>query len=345
MKIANRRRTGFTLIELLVAAALSILIMAIMATAFQTGLGTLSTLKSLGDMAERSKTAETMLRADLEAEHFASVGGGDSPAPMRVSDVRYESTPPSTPPTGGYFQIFQSQPSVTEGNDADGMPSSRAGAGENHRLSMTVKRNGRTPEQLFTSDLSQLTNPTEAATVRSQSVSDSSAGNIYVSYWAQVDWFLDGSRPSTIDGVQTWPLVRRVRGVGQLPTPLTSAQDTLSVTPAGQFSTMQTLAVPATRSSTGANAAAIQNASAKVGDDIVITNVLSFEVRALYSGMAPINPDPLFADLPGGPNAQYDTGLGANGTNRIRVVGVQVKIRVYDTKNKLTRQLTVVSRL
>ena len=42
----NRRRVrpGFTLVELLVAAALSILIMAVMATAFQSGLQTLSTL-------------------------------------------------------------------------------------------------------------------------------------------------------------------------------------------------------------------------------------------------------------------------------------------------------------
>ena len=57
MRIAKHRthrsRKGFTLVELLVAAALSILIMFVIATAFQTGLQTLSTFKSLGDMAER----------------------------------------------------------------------------------------------------------------------------------------------------------------------------------------------------------------------------------------------------------------------------------------------------
>ena len=100
MGIAKHRRTGFTLIELLVSAALSILIMAIMATAFQTGLGTLSTLKSLGTIAESSKTTETMLRTDLEAEHFTTGAGDDSPAPMRLSDLQYHLASPSLPPGG-----------------------------------------------------------------------------------------------------------------------------------------------------------------------------------------------------------------------------------------------------
>ncbi len=376
MRIANhttnRTRKGFTLVELLVAAALSILIMFVIATAFQTGLQTLSTLKSLGDMAERLKTAETLLRNDLEAEHFATTGtaggtaGDDSPGTLRLSDQRYDLAPPSRPPLGGYFQIWQGAGSFFEGNDAEPLLSSRAGAGENHRLSMTVKRTGRSPEGLFSADLSQLT-AAEQASVASLNSSDVFGTNRFVSQWAQVDWFLDVTRPSPLNGVPTWPLVRRVRAVGPAgpATVITSAQDTLSVTPGGLLSTLQSLATPGGRimsgpSATGQFATAIQNASSKVGDDIVITNVTSFEVRPMYGfpvgpgGISPGALDGAFADLPApvapAPVApatfrEFDTGLPAAGNNRIRVIAVQIKIRVYDSKNKMSRQTTMVVKL
>ena len=138
MRISTRTRggrAGFTLVELLVAAALSILIMAVLSTAFQTGLQTLSTLKSLGDMAERLKTAETLLRTDLSAEHFTTVGnasgtpGDGSPGALRVSDLHYESATPGGLPLGGYFQIVQGMGSFPEGLDADGLISTSADGG------------------------------------------------------------------------------------------------------------------------------------------------------------------------------------------------------------------------
>ena len=98
----------------------------------------------------------------------------------------------------------------------------------------------------------------------------------------------------------------------------------------------------------------------KVGDDIVITNVLSFEVRPMYTipALSPpsgvlypvnlANPDGVFTDLPQG-STRFDTALDpsipAYNLNRIRVLAVQVKIRVYDPKNKLTRQTTLVVKL
>lgn len=364
MRISTRTRggrAGFTLVELLVAAALSILIMAVLSTAFQTGLQTLSTLKSLGDMAERLKTAETLLRTDLAAEHFATVGnstgtpGDGSPGALRVSDLRFDSAPPGGLPLGGYFQILQALGSSVEGSDADGLISTRA---DGHRLSMTVKRTGRTPEQLFTADLSQLT-PGDQTNVSAQSTSDVGVGTRLVSEWAQVDWFLDPRPP--LNGVPTWALIRRVRVLGAQPlgapplilsTPATTAGDVLSLNPTtNALHTIQTIAIPANRSPVGP----ITN-PAKVGDDIVITNVLSFEVRPMYTaatgpgGVAlPPSPDGIFQDLPlpiapGSPR-EFDTGLPATGNNRIRVLAVQVKIRVYDPKNKLTRQTTLVVKL
>ena len=408
----TRTRPGFTLVELLVAAALSILIMAVMATAFQTGLQTLSTLKSIGDMAERLITADTMLRSDLEAEHFATVGGGtagtrgdDSPSPLRLSDLRYDMLTSgggqAFPPPGGYFQIFNGSPSIVEGLDADGLLSSRAGAGENHRLSMTNRRQGGSQEQLFSGDLSLLNAADQAMFAPpnpNQNSSDIYPGNRLVTQWGQIDWFLDYTRPTTLNGVPTWPLVRRVRVIGTNSVTLTSPQDafaTLSVStdappapPTNRLNTPQSITPLSPRfGNSGPNASTV--AGSNVGDDIVITNVVSFEVKAMWapgpgvpapraavpfplpsnpSNMVP-NGDFPFDDLPVVPtptmpenttpgvagNRIFDTMSNAPGWNvpgnansiplRIRIIAVQVKIRVYDPKNKLARQTTLVVKM
>ena len=350
-------RRGFTLVELLVAAALSILIMAIMATAFQTGLSTLSTLKSLGDMAERLKTAETMLRTDLDAEHFTTVGnqvgtaGDDSPGPLRVSDLRYHDPVPSRPPIGGYFNIFQGGPSIAEGNDADGLLSSRADGGSNHRISMTVKRPSRTPDQLFRAQVPGPGPGTDAdILIPVMNFTDvTNSPTTANSRWARVDWFLDTTRPAVLNGVQTWPLIRRVLPIIENPnatvTLSAASREAVGMTASNQVYNMRTIAPSAGRPF----GARIPDADARVGDDIVITNVTSFEVRPLYSvpaaGVAYGSIDGIFADLPGGPNAQFDTGSPALGNNSIRVIAVQIKIRVYDPKNKLSRQTTLVVKL
>jgi len=110
---------------------------------------------------------------------------------------------------------------------------------------------------------------------------------------------------------------------------------------------MQSIANPRNR----IQATSITN-PAKLGDDIVITNVLSFEVRPMYAypftpvAITPSAADSMFADLPGPFPAQFDTGLGDTVVNnRIRVIAVQIKIRVYDSKNKLSRQTTMVVKL
>lgn len=345
----KNRRKGFTLVELLVAAALSILIMAIMATAFQTGLGTLSTLKSLGDMAERLKTSEMMLRSDLEAEHFATVGnasgtaGDDSPSSLRVSDLRFD-TGASSPPLGGYFKLCQGFGSFPEGTDADGLLSSSADGDRAHRISMTVKRRGRTPDELFSADVAGADSTTVMNAMNFTDVTNGlTTAN---SRWAQVDWFLDTANPHTLNNVKTWPLVRRVRPIIENPNAsvtLTSNASAESISMFGnQVNTLRTITTPANR----APAASIPIGHAKYGDDIVITNVTSFEVRPMYTGIPPVNPDGVFFDLPGGPNAQFDTALGTTVlNNRIRVIAVQIKIRVYDPKNKLSRQTTLVVKL
>ena len=66
----KKRRPGFTLVEMLVATALVMFIMLILSEAFSAGLVAFRTLKGIGDMEERLRSAITPLRADLAADHF-----------------------------------------------------------------------------------------------------------------------------------------------------------------------------------------------------------------------------------------------------------------------------------
>src|SRR3954471_20148292 len=103
-----RRRQGFTLVELMVAMALIVFIMAILAQAFGAASKTFRDLKGAGDLAERLRAINTMLRRDLAADHFEGK--------KRLSDPNFWS---QGPPREGFFRLFQGGPSVSEGNDQD----------------------------------------------------------------------------------------------------------------------------------------------------------------------------------------------------------------------------------
>jgi len=69
MKLRTNR-AGFTLVEMLVATALIMFIMLILSEAFVAGLNAFRTLKGIGDMESRIKSAVTPLRDDLRQDHF-----------------------------------------------------------------------------------------------------------------------------------------------------------------------------------------------------------------------------------------------------------------------------------
>ena len=68
--IPNRSRHGFTLVELLVSTALTLLIMSILASSFQTAMDSLSHLRSAGDLQDRLRSGGERLKQDLIAQHF-----------------------------------------------------------------------------------------------------------------------------------------------------------------------------------------------------------------------------------------------------------------------------------
>jgi hypothetical protein len=87
----------------------------------------------------------------------------------------------------------------------------------------------------------------------------------------------------------------------------------------------------------------ISNPADKIGTEFLLTNVISFQIRPLFSGFH-------LEELPAVTGATttagnfprlWDTGVLANRTTTGALRGLQLKLRIWDPKNKLTRQMTV----
>src|SRR5437868_8877503 len=98
---AHRRppRPGFTLVELMVAAAVCVIIMAILATCFQSGIDTLRQLRSQGDMTDQLRAAEVVIKRDLQAKKFQPEDGKPNQG-VRLSDQRLDLIQFQTSPNG-----------------------------------------------------------------------------------------------------------------------------------------------------------------------------------------------------------------------------------------------------
>lgn len=472
------RRPGFTLIEVLVAAGLCMLIMAILASAFASGVDTFSLLKSTGELDGRLKVAQAVLRADLTAPHLEAETG----EPVKVSQLRYDRIGSNDrfarPQPLGFFRITQevpltapvlAAPNVTyaEGLDPDGVPSTRA---VSHTLQMAVRLRADRMDRVALAKLPQNnTGPGGTSNLSAPEVSTIAAAagsslstldpngiaDRFSSQWAEVSYFLSTQPTGGTVGTPQLPLFslhRRVRAVlprnapgagtdwGQFnntrsdPTTATTGAPGLSyrmvVPPMGPpqwpLNTINDLSDPSNRTG-GATASRLPSALDPLdqlsplgtGEDILLTNVLSFEVKAAWdpggwviAEGTPVMATPVaapggtelpFDDLPLTPSVpagfsqsqgmttiQYPNGSGNNlfqrdqagvtnattsrcydtgnpqggwdrptipaGTNQrnpnpgclplpIRLKAVQIKIRLYDPKNKLTRQLTLIQDL
>ncbi len=422
MRIPKSSRHGFTLVEVLVAAGLSILIMTVVTQAFQRGMQTLSQLKSIGELQQHLRSFESVMRTDLESEHFVSRSG------PRVSDQRIEKlqgvTDPELvqwrPPTMGFFSIRQGSKSLPEGFDADQLVSTRA---SNHTLHMTVKRSGAQADKSFSTTLS----PNMAAgwtnTMSSISLNQvATQGNAFVSDWAEVIYFLDTTQSigTTPGGVPLYGLYRRTRVISNSGTP--SLTSWTAATSAGMTAKDRSHCLGVSYSPQPANAgnnnvdhamnspracrnphnrlggmaqnrvgmADFDTVSAEhfvdnsgnvqyTGADLLLGDVISFEVKANWDGgtLAPGGNDLAltyeypFSDLPlqnrnqllngqriydtwfddaNGTWLRPDTNPGGVGTTNMipqlmRVRAVQIKVRVWDRKNNMARQVTLIQDL
>lgn len=202
------KRRGFTLIELLVVMAIILIIMMILSRAFGDSLKALRRAKGVGDLQEKLRGADILIRRDLAADHFDGrrrvsdwtyawgIGGDKSniPVPRRI--------PRQDPVREGYFGVTAPiyNPSTDfEGTDANGVPS-RIVKGQSLRF--TVKLRGNEPHNYFAArlpDKSPLLGLSSTyiglpGDARFQEQPTSSQGpNTYTSQWAEVTYSLGGS--------------------------------------------------------------------------------------------------------------------------------------------------------
>jgi prepilin-type N-terminal cleavage/methylation domain-containing protein len=363
-----RRRHAFTIPELLVAMALILFIMAILSEAFVAGLDSFRQLKAIGDMQEKLRASTIQLRYDLSSYHFY---GGANPT-LHLSDP----TILTAPPQFGFFRISQGSPVngpsgayVQEGTD--GVNSYRA---TDHILHFTVYRPGGPPEQFYTAQVPAKQPPTFALDTVTGPIDYRQSGLVNAQ-WAEVAYFLRATG-NFAGNTPLYALYRRqclilgeadaiaVNGAG-VPAANWSLWPEMSCRPNGanlqfngpatvltqtnrclwnQFAAPATTPPPQVFTATPATYYPIfgenGEASTWIGDDIILTDVISFQVQVLRQGTA--GRDFQFHDLsdqPGGGTNVFDTAVAPI---PYQILALQITIRVWDVKTQQTRQITVV---
>ncbi len=369
------RRRGFTLIELLVAAAICVIIMTVLATAFQIGIDTMRQMRSAGDMADQLRAANEVMRRDLSANMFIPEEGKPNGGTV-LSNQRFDLGDAS--PIGGFFLLSSPDP-TSEGVDSDSFASTRT---TNHVLqftSITPQTSAHGEQTLFTA-----TSPPAPTVVGGQTINPTT----YSSPAAEIVYFLAPipTNPPTspplatftdaTNTMQLFNLIRRQRlvatnddAVFALKTPVTllptdqSDSDVISVSPStGLVNTMRSLAVKANR----LNPSAINpiSTAGRIGEDVLLSNVISFEVKLSWSslpantGTFP-NPRPFLSPNTDFPfdslgsfsalsNSTFDTAPAAPQTFsaidklQIRARAIQIRLRVFDPKLQTARQSTII---
>ena len=421
------RRGGFTLVELMVAAAVCVLIMAILASAFQSGIDTLRHLRSMGELQDQLRAAGSTIKRDLQAPHFLAEDGKPNRG-VRLSDQRLDALPASLNTVGpksyyngpygltqgGFVRIVSPpnpervipgpapalpaglQYAAYEGADGDGLESYRC---VSHSIHFTSILPGGADQNLFAGSfrMDNLSAPVTATSRVSEVafllVSDPNAartgtgGNavpLYNLVRRQRLAALSDADVSTLEPipkipgptilpqyvVENFQLLSRRATAGAVVNSLGSLVDPnnrlggLGLPGTVPTATPSYPVPPPSLTSLG---------SSQLGDDVLLSNVISFEVKASHSAAAPFydptklpalvafNTDFPFDFLPKGNNPvlpyTFDTWgplpnwnqvAGANPTpnnvlpNPVRVRAVQVRIRVYDPKMKAARQMTIV---
>ncbi len=413
-----RRRYGFTITELLVAFALIIFIMVILTEAFTAGLQSFRELKALGDMQEKLRACVIIMRRDLMAEHFQDLAGR-----TRLSDLdlRTQAPPdggyfriwqlqvnPPAPTPGGAYTGFPYQTtwcSTLEGTDAGFIPVTRA---TEHKLAFTVRLRGPLPADWFSAPL-----PGGSGDAQMQAmcpIDFQTPGTMY-SQWAEVVYFLRPVQGRAAGSTPLYALYRRQRLLGQDPytVSITSAEypaysEFSFPIPSGNQTTLNTpttVTNPENRfgSFPSPNPSGFYNlngvwaysegpqglAEPRAGEDLLMTNVVSFDVKAIYQGFPQTlnggaNDSPYFGDLPPTLYAGYNppqnspytnsvysnasasngyvvfdtwckTGNYANWSTpntpnslplKVRVLALQITLRVWDDRTGLTRQTSLI---
>ena len=335
-------RRGFTLVEMMVAMALSLGIMLILAEGFKSATDFVRLANANGQLMNQLEGTGNRLEHDLLAKHFTF----DATRPnggVRLSDQMMHQ-PGWLPPTlGGFFRIVAGPPTYVT-TDIEGNAVSTA---TNHGLHFTSILRGGSDAEQFTTDF-----PAGSATV-------------YRSRAAEVAWFLVPTGELTSPtGLPLYNLVRRYRLVAldddtrstldrviqsETTTPARH-QEVISVpapnTTPPRANTLATVMNPANRLALGQFPQTPPVGATRYGEDVVATNVLSFQVlvwgdapTTAWPRLFPTNTEAPFDYLPG--DGTLDTFI-VPGTqpNRIRVRALQITIIIADTRVGIARSRT-----
>lgn len=373
----NHYRRAIGLVELMVAMALSIGIMWILAESFKMGLDFTRHAHSTGTMMSQLDGARAVMARDFLAEHFLP----DDNKPgrgVRLSDQRLDKLTNGGsewyPPTGGFFRIIS--PTQTFVNFDSNNYSMNTAA--NHALH-------------FTSVLA----------AKDQNLYTVNVGGVpYYSRAAEVAYFLadSGVRTSPGPGGQIlYNLYRRQRLVALTSDEKSSLSNAIAGDPNAQVIAMPvpnptnmvyTLAdvtnpsnrltiTPSTLPGGGSTAPFFASNDARYGEDLLLSNVLSFEVLvdwdksqvtgsiapprnttvqgnwdwpfdtlAVNAGQNTLGSG-VFDTWIGSPqNPTWNNGFSTGTANAqklplaVRVKQLQITTRIFDTKTKQARQST-----
>jgi hypothetical protein len=392
-------RRGFTLVELLVACALTVLVMAVMSTAFQVGMATLSHLKSTVGLSEKLRSSEALIRRDLQADHLHDGDG----LTVQLSNPNLASQPWNAAGAKGYFEVIHgsapgSASYVSEGTQ-DNVTSYRA---TDHALFFTSKLPAQTALTVYTGDV-----PPGPVTVSGSYPPFFSlpglapaGNNVMAAGWAEIGLFLVQSNRFTTqaDGTNSLPLyslVRRQRVIGPMsvqmqvsattrsaaiamrdsypeaslstyasmtnpPAPATPVPYVLMNGPSSVISRVNRLgyvwdgntpppntlpvALPVLPDSNPAatpqtNYSSLKSQGSTQGTDLLLNDVVSMEIRVMDATGVFKRLDQVPSTVGAAGDRRLDSANAAGFGTQIRAI--QIKLRVYDTANHLTRQSTI----
>jgi type II secretory pathway pseudopilin PulG len=344
-----RARPGFTLVELMVSAAVCVIIMAVLATVFQSSIDTMRDMRAIGGLQDQLRAAQIMMERDLQADHFVpktvknsknQLISGPTLPDQRLMEKTWQ------PPAGGFFRVESDGLwSQYEGVDADGLDSTRSKDPKFVLHFTSILKGGKT-DSVYT-----------ASTSTNQTISSRAA---------EIAYFLDPTVSGNTGTANLYKLIRRQRLVAETPdfTNSLMAGDPETVAMNSAATKVYTLAEvrdPSNRMNEGGALAPMGAIYGHAGDDVLLSNVISFEVLANWDdGTTPHLFHNYFQNVAVGDTGTntgiggnvFDTGFpnaglasvlpgNADWTKRVRLTGLQIKLRIYDTQLHRTRQQTI----
>jgi hypothetical protein len=311
----QRTRSAFTIVEMLVATALILFIMAIISQIFASASKTYSALRTAGELQERLRQGAVVMRRDLATEHFSGpfIPGRSGP---RLGDQRLDLAG-WVPPHRGYFEVRQLgnppvivEPIANPVSDGESLYSTRA---DTHVMRFTVHLPDLPSAELYcTAAPPAIVNDPDVNAFPPSPPALIGDGLCY-SRWAEVVYFLwpngDVTTQTANPSLTRYSLRRRIRllapqskPVGGVMNQAQAAQLVISYPElalkavqlpppnVGQYIVMfmgpEAVTDPQNRVAAPQPAAPIQklgpNGLYETGDDILITDVLSMEIKLAW---------------------------------------------------------------